>query len=820
VRFDDTEIRPLREFMGDVEYGMRLALRQSAFSALVVATMATGIGVLAATFSLLNAVLLRPLPYAEPDRLISIQLVHPEQGTNLLSSSVAYLTLIRETRTVGSLAAALPLTLEVESGDSRREVDAAFVSLSFFEVFPAHLRLGRPLIPADGRPGDTRAVLISQRLWHQVFGSDPAIIGKIVHVSGGDLLTGAGARLSACTIVGVLPPDFTSPFASRGSDIWIAEAFDNPQSPERAFLFARLGVGVTLEEAAAELEAIHARLERDSVPDSLWRLRLVPLREFLAGGLRRPLHLLLLGGLLLLLVAIVNTSILLSARTRIRTSEAAIRAMLGASRTRLVSQFLAEGLVLVVPSGILGLFLTYGVVGLFRGLGAVGIPSRFEVNVDGRVVAFAVLVSAGAVVLFALLPAFRFSKLGSADILTGSTTESARTAAKGGAGRLIFVALQIAIALTAAVTSMLLFRSFANLLVMDPGFTPSGVTSAWLTLPRDVYPETGDRVVLHAAVLGQLRSLPDVSAVGLANYLPLSRGTGGMEFAVENSSDDRKGDRVAVAFTAVSPGYLETMRIPLVAGRYFEEPDLEDIPLVISEKAARLFWGNGSALGKRLIMGGKESGNPWSRVIGVVKDVRHDSLSREGEARVYVPLLGFSQMALVARSRSGDPEILTTEMRKTVQKIDASLSLLDIQTMQTRVDSDLSTIRMSFSLMMQLAATTLLLAAVGIYSAVWYSVVDRAAELRIRVALGAQPRDIVGLMFRKAVPWVLAGVCVGVGGSLALRKYLASLLFQVSTLDWLAFSLATIIVGAVATFAIYLPARRAARLEPRLILHV
>ena len=803
-----------RDFLGDAWYGVRLARHQPAFTALVIGTLAMGIGILTATFSLLHAVLLRPLPYARQDALVAIQFEHPEQGVNVLGSTRTYQGLVSGDGRLIEVAGALPLSVMVEGASGEGEYEAAYATPSFFDLFATRLQGSRFERASSLSPGETIPVLLSHKASKELFPSDPGIVGRSLHLRGGDPLAGGAAASFAATIVGILPEDFVPPFASRHPEVWIVESFDRPESPQHILLFGRVHSGTTTLQAEAGLGATYAHIEQQRSPGSAWQLRLVPLRDQLIGGMRRPLQLLFLAGSLLLLVATANTALLLSARTATRRSEAAIRAMLGAPRGRLTLQFLAEGLTLVLPAAILGVSLAAGLLRLLPSPASTGIPARFDVRLDPVVLIFAALISLGTTVVFAVLPALRFSGLGPADALNGRATRSVRTRTWGAAGRWAFVALQIGIAMVTCVGSALLLRSFARLLNVDTGFDSRDVATAWLALPQDAYARKADRAGLYSRVLDELDGSPDVVAAGLASYLPLSRGTGGMEFAIEDSGGRHPGDVVSLSFTAVSPGYLEAMRIPLAAGRTFERRDLRELTLIVSEKAAQVLWGQNDVVGRRLMMGGKESGNPWSSVIGVVRDVRHDSLRREGEARVYIPLLQFSQMAVVARSTSGHAGGLAATMRKALLAADPTLSLRDLQGMDRRVEAQLATIRTSFTLMAFLTLSTMILAAVGISGAIWYSIVERVPEIRIHLALGARPADILRLMFRSTWGSVAAGLLAGVGLSLALGRYIASMLFEVPQGDPASLTIATLIVLALAGVAIYLPTRRASRFDP------
>ncbi|HSK77428.1 MAG TPA: ADOP family duplicated permease [Thermoanaerobaculia bacterium] len=805
----------MRQFLSHLGYGARLVLRQPGFSLLVLLSMAAGLGVLTATFSLLNAVLLQPLPYAGVDRLLSLQSQHPEMGTNLLNDAATLALFEREARTLDGIAAAVNLDLRVETPRGVEPVKAARASRSFFEVFSTHPLHGRLFTEADGRPGDAPVAVIDYRFWRDFLGADPGVLGKALRVSGGDLLGGAGPQGDLLTVVGVLPEAFKPPFANADPQIWIAARFDEANPEENhLLLYARLREGTALPGAEAELAGLYARLERSRDPQSQWRLRLLPLKDALTGSVRRPVQFLFLAGLATLLTAAANTANLLSARARTRRREAAVRTLLGASRRQILGQLFAEGLVFAVPAGVIGLALAHGGLRLFRALGMVGVPRRFAVEIDGTVLAVAAAATLGVGVFFALVPALGLSRAESSGLLRAAASPLAAPP-RPVPTRMLFVSLQVAAALAAAIVSALLLRSFVHLLRIDPGFDPRGVVTAWISLPESSYPGPLDQAGLYNRLRERLEAMPDSAEAGLVNYLPMSLGSGAAELTIEAPSERLDSRTAAIEFRAVSPGYLEALKIPLLAGRSFDERDLANPTFIVSQRAARELWGGQDPLGQRLLLGGTESGNPWMPVIGVVGDVRHDSLTEEGQAVVYMPYLYFPQMAIALRTQSGDVTAAKAALSRIVREIDPGLPVFDVQPMEDRVGAQRARSRMTAWLMAILALTTLLLAGAGVYGASWYTVAEREDEARIRFALGAVPSDLVSWMGRKVLPWILGGLAAGLGLSLALSRSLSALLFGIEATDPATLLLITALVGAIAGASVYTPTKaRIRRLDP------
>jgi predicted permease len=805
----------VRDFIGNLKFGVRLVRRQPAVSALVVLTMSLGIGVVTAVFSLADAVLLEPLPYAESQRLVTLRTRHPELGPNALLDEATYGAIAREARSLDQVAATVAVSLQMEAGEGFRQVDAALATPSLFDMLPARPAHGRAFSPADGHTaGRPLVALLSHRLWRESFGADPGVLGRSVRFVGADLLGTSGFGGELLTVVGVLPAGFKPPFANLEPQVWIAADFGAVQSGTGTFLLAygRLRDGVAPETAAAELAVLYDRVQRMRDPDSPWRLDMVPLRESLVGDVRRPLLFLLLAGLLVLVVAAANTANVLAGQIRLRRSEAAVRAMLGADRRHLFGQFLAEGTLVSALAGGLGLGLAATALRLFRGLGMVGIPRRFDVGIDWSVLAFVALVTLGTNLLLAMVPVLRLARLGPADVLQAGTccATSGRNGPFGVTARLVFVSFQVCMALTATVAAVLLLRSFHGLVRVDPGFAPQGVATAWIALPESEYPSPVHKAEVYGRLLERLRGLPDVAAAGLVNYLPFSSGSGAMEFAVEGAAPG-VGESTTIEFRAVSPDYPKTMQIPLLAGRYLDQRDLPAQASLVSAKAARLLWGGRPPLGQRLKMGGLRSRNSWMPVVGVLADVRHDSLTEEAQPVVYVPFLYFPQMAVAVRSQSGNPEFLGATLDRAVRETGPRLPLFDVQSMEQRIASRLAGIHLISWLTSLLAAVALGLAAVGIYAVLWRTAVERTSEFRIRFALGATRGDVVGLMLRKVVPYAGAGLVAGIVCSLALSGSIASLLFGITPADLWTFSSTTLAVGAMAVLGVCLPTWRVAR---------
>ena len=797
----------------DFARGFRFLWRHRGFSSLLILTMAVGIGSLTAVFSVMSAVLLDPLPYPEVNRLVSVQLIHPEHGANLLIDSPVFREMADRSRTLEKLSAIIDSDLRLAAGDEFFQAKAALVSPSFFDLMGARAAVGRLFARSDGQPGSPPITVLSHQTWKTRFSGDPTIIGKSVRFGGAGLGTADDDGPDLLTIVGVLPPEFKAPFSKLDPQVWIADSFGGglAASSPFALVFGRLRSGTDQTEATDELQKVFADAERSQGPRSRWQARLVPLREFISGKSRRPVELLFLGGLLVFLIAGANTANLLVARAAARSEEAALRQAIGAGRTRVLAQLVAEGLPAALFSGTFGLTLAFVALGVFRSRNMLGLPERFDVAIDWRAGLVVMLLVLATGFLFGLAPALRFWRLRPIDAVDGLRAASPG-ATRRGHGRLAMLSFQLAVALTVTIACTLLVESFLRIQQVDPGFKKEALLTAWLRPDDAYYSDPGIRASFYQRVLERVESIPDASAAGLVNYLPLSGRSGAMEFQVEHPENGAAGRSAVIQTRAISPGYLQAMKVPLREGRYFRKADLMTQPILVSQRAARELWGDRDPLGQRLKLGGSDR-NPWMPVVGIVADVRDESLTRDAQPTIYIPLLQFSPMALVVRSRSGETEHLAATLRRKVQEIDPQQVLADMEPMVRRVDADMTQARLAAWLMGALSLVALLLSAVGVYGTAWFMVSERQRELGIRYAVGASPRGLLRAVASKVLPWIVVGLVTGSVVGLLVSRLMTALLYEVEPTSPGVLGTTVLLMAGVAAAGAYFPGRRAMQLD-------
>jgi len=765
----------------DIKFAIRLAQRNLCFSLLIICTMALGIGALTAVFSVVNAVLLQPLPYEEPDRLVSVQSIHPRHGSNVLSRVTTLASFREEARQIDDLGAVVKVGLQVEAASGPEQVTGVLASPGLLSMLGVSPHLGRLFEAAEGRPGDSRTAVLSYRFWRDHFSADPAVLGRSVRFRGGDLPGAGDARSQLLTIVGVLPQAYPAPFRNLDPQIWVAASFEEAHAPRtHAVVFGRLGQGATFEGAEAELDAVYSRLQAPGPSEDRWRIRAVPLREFMTSDVRRPLLLLMIGGVLVLLVAAANTANLVLARSKYRCTEAAIRNVLGAGRGRLIRQQLIEGMVPAVAAGALGVALAHGAVSFCRLFAFWGINRCFDVHFDWAVLAVAFLMIAGTTLLIGLVPALKLSKRRLASWLGHGTAWSTGVgAARSGRSRRMLVASQVALAVVSSFVAVLLVVSVVNLKRIEPGFETENLLTARVSLPTAHYASSHQKAGFYRQLVHRLGVLPGVTSAGLVNYLPLSGASTAMHVMVENPGKEGVPRETVIQFRAVDPGYLRTMGLRLVRGHDFRDYDPAVSPpaIVVSKKAARLLWGDREPIGQRIKVEDYES---WAQVVGIVDDVKHDSLTAEEEPTIYIPFLYPSEMSMVIRAqRNGGYSHLISSVRETVSSLDSELPVYDVLPMPKKIDLSIEKTRLSAWLMTVLASITLLLAMVGVYAATWYTVAERRREIGIRTVIGASPGDIRRWLLRIVAGWIGWGALAGAFFASGLARYVSSLLYGV-----------------------------------------
>ena len=793
----------------DLSAAVRSLLRSPGFTAVVVFTLAVAIGPLTAIFSVVDAVLLRPLPYDHPDRIVQIWTGDGPAAHGPVSSA-DFLDWRAASRSFDALAAEdfawVNLTSSGEGARPER-LHAAKVSVALFSVLGTRPLLGAGFTPDDDR-ADARAVVLSQQLWTRRFAGDRRIVGRDVVLDG-----------ERWRVAGVMPAEFTlpGPLVGETIDLWQPLTW-TPNTVQRGMrrygVTARLRDGVTLAQAQREMDAIAARLAVAYPNENAQsRIRLVPMHEELAGGARRAL-LLLLGAVgLVLLVACANAANLMMARARTRQHEISIRLALGAGRRRLVYQLLAESIVLSAAASSLGLLAAVWLTSLYATL----VPSsRGDIGIDGRVLGFVAGIAVLTAVAFGLAPALRASATGLGESLrtTGRSTTADRGRRRVSSA---LVVLQLATANVLLVAAALVARSFDRLTSSDPGFDPRGVYVAGIGLPYARYADERAAQRFMDEGLTRVRGLPGVSRAGVIDYLPFGQSDLRLRMVIQGRERVPEGD-VLAHLRSIAGDYFGAMRIPVLRGRSFSKTDDGTAARValVSERMARRYWPNGDPIGQRIRIGKPDDSDSatWMTIVGVVGDVKHWSLIEQPEEELYVsleqqPARNFVFVARVESERS--PTIAA--LRDVLYSVDR-LQPSRWQPLRSLVDSTIAEPRFRSLLIGAFAVVAVTLAIVGLYGLISFGVTQRTRELGVRVALGARRGDIIGLVLRDGVRLAVLGVAIGVAGALAATRLLAGLLYHVSVTDTATFIIVPLVLTATAVLANYLPARRAAAIEP------
>ncbi len=794
----------------DIRFAVRMLLKNWSVTAIIVVVLALGIGANTAIFSVVNAALLQPLPYADPDKLVRLS----EDSPNVPQMSISYPNFLdwREQNKIFSGIAALQFrSLNLTGTGEPERLAGRAVSAELFDVLGVKPALGRSFATAEDQPGANPVCMISYGLWQRRFGSDPTLVNKQINLSG-----------ASYTVIGVLPASYAF---GTPTDVFVPIGLRADEMKERGshpgiYAIARLKPGVTVETARAELIAMAARIsEQYGMKGN--SATLTPLREVFVGDIRTTL-LILLGAVgFVLAIACANVANLLLARAATRQKEMAIRTALGAGRLRIVRQLLTESILLALLGGIIGVLLAFWGIDLLRSASAASLPSTAVIKLDGTVLLFTLFVSLLTGIIFGLVPALAAAKTDLHDTLK----EGGRSSTAGGRRswlRNTLVVTEVALSLVLLIGAGLLIKSFVRILNTNPGFKSQNLLTMQLAL--NAKKDEGGKVLNFFNDLnGRIAGLPGVESAAFANGMPLSQ-TADTSFAIVGRPKAEPGKQPQTMLYITSPDYLQAMGIRLVKGRFFTAQDTQHSPrvAVIDEAFAHTQFPNDEPLGHYLAGDGKD--NPDAEIVGVVAHVKHfglDAVERV-QPQLYFPfnqapndMLPFlaPRMNLIIRT-TADPLNLTAAVRRQVQGMDPNQPVYNVSTMEQTLDQSLITQRLSMTLLAFLASLALILAAVGIYGVMSYTVTQRSHEIGIRMAIGAQPRDVFKMVIGRGMMLALIGVAFGLVGAFSLTRLMKSMLFAVEPTDPVTFVGIAVLLTGVALVACYVPGRRATKVDP------
>jgi predicted permease len=811
----------------DLGYGLRMLLKNPRFTAVAVLSLAIGIGANTAIFSVTNALLLRPLAYKGADRLVILWNRSP--GLNVAQDWLSpgeYLDIKSENHVFEQVAVSIDSSFNLNGQGRPERVEGARVSSSLFPLLGAQAMLGRVLSPEEDEQGKPATAILSHGFWQRHYGGDRGVIGKTLNLSG-----------NSVTIVGVMPPDFSlnkevlpTVNSIRNAELLLplpmSETLRSTRTHEDYNIFGRLRPGVTLAQAQFDIGTIvnvmKEQYPNNYPPGSGFTISVVPLIQQVVGEIRRPLIILLAAVGFVLLIACANVANLLLARAAVRQKEIAVRAAVGAGRFRIIRQLLTESVLLSLLGGLLGLVAAFAAVRLLPIFGPDTLPRLKEIGLDGRVLAFSFLISLLTGLVFGLAPALRTSRVDLNEVLK----QGGRGSVGGGTFgcghhkiRNLLVIAEVALSLVMLIGAGLLIRSYRQIQNASPGFNSPNVLSLRLSLSGANYAKPGAINAFYKQLCERLNALPGVEAAGISYSLPMSSvALAWGPITIEGYVPKDKADFIMSNERFVSPGYFPALGVPLVQGRYFDQRDVQGAPeaSIVNENLAQRFWPNESAIGKRLKRGDK---GPWRTVVGVVRDTKQFSVDNEPPISIYSPAEQFSigSMFLLVRT-SGDPAPMTAATTKEIHALDPELPAFDLKTMDQRLSDSLARRRFSMFLLGVFAVVALILAAIGIYGVLAYSVNQRTQEIGVRMALGAEPGNILRLVMRQSLILISIGIAVGLAGAFGLTRVMSSLLYGVSATDRLTFFIPPLLLGSIALLASYFPAHRAAKVDPMIAL--
>lgn len=801
----------METLLQDLRYAVRMLRTKPSFTIIVVLALAIGIGANTAIFSVVNAILLRPLPYKNADRISMIWMDNPKLGVAQdWHSYPNYVDYKEQNQVYEDMAAFNDRSFNLTGAGDPVRVVGVWTTASLFSVLGVEPALGNIFSQAEEEPGKDLVVVLSNGLWKRRFGGDPGIVGQSISLNGVNR-----------TVLGVMPASFT--FPEKETELWIPLAL-NPQRRQARNLISykavgRLKPGVTIEQARAEMSAIAKRLD-DQFSQSGYGVNLVLLHDQETGTVR-PALLILLGAVaFVLLIACANVANLLLARAALREKEVAIRVALGAGRWRIIRQVLTESALLALAGGAAGLLLAVWGLDVLVALSPSDIPRLDQTGIDGRVLAFTLGVSLLTGLIFGLVPALQSSKSDPNE----SLKEGGRGSTGGVRGRRVrnsLVVSEIALSLVLLIGAGLLIKSFMRLQQFELGFNPDSLLTMRIQLPGSKYRDGKQVVGFYQQLLQRMEAVPGVQSVGAISSVFITDTPNSTNFSIEGRPVPTGAEAIEVPLDSISPSYFRAMGIPLLRGREFDDRDVEGATpvVIINQTMANRFFEGEDPIGKRFVYGRSAPDNPWITIVGVVADMRRTGFDKLPRPETFLPEAQNPDNALTIVARTAtDPASFAGALRNEVWAIDKDQSVYDIKTMQQTLSEKMSQRRFNMLLLVVFAAVALTLAAVGIYGVISYSVTQRSHEIGIRIALGAQPGDVLKLVVGQGMTMGLIGVSIGLGAAFVLTRLMSTLLFGVSATDPITFGAIALVLTGVALVASLVPARRATKVDPMVAL--
>ena len=798
--------------MNDLRFATRQLLKSPGFTAVAVITLALGIGANTTIFSLVNGVLLKPLPYPDSDRLVALFNNQPQQGQDFAGlTAPAFVDWRAQSTSFEDLAAYQPGGFDLTGNGEPARIFGIRASASLFPLLRVQPMLGRNFTAQEDVDGKKRVAILGNRLWRERFNRSSDVLGRSITLDG-----------NVYSIIGVMPAGFR--FAELNADVWVPMGFEPWELENRGGhnyqAIGRLKPGVTLKQVRTEMAAITGRLAQQYELDRGWGATVVPLRDRLVGDSKRPLYILFGAVGFVLLIACSNVANLLLARASKRAREFAIRGALGAGRPAIIRQLVLESLLLAGAGAVAGWFLAQTSLSLILKLGALGLPRVDNIRLDGTVAVFSAFVTLLTGLAFGLVPAWFASRVNLSDALNDSARGS--SSGRGHWLRNGFVAAQLALALILLIGSGLMLRSFANIRAVDPGYRPDHILTASLFMPDSRFPGNSfsEREPFRKAFLAQVveraAALPGVQSAAIVMGMPLTPVSAAMQFSVLGRPEPKLSEQPVSGYSQVSTNYFHTMGIPLLRGRNFDGHDAVDAPFVaiVNETFARTFFPNEDPIGQRLkVMDGYRD-RP-TEIVGIIRDTRQRSIAARPGPEMYFPIMQRCWFTgqIVLRTK-GDPAAMIPALTKAVADFDSRQPLYSVRTLASLMEDSYAQQRLQMILLAVFAGVALTLALVGVYGVMACVVAQRRREIGVRMALGAQRHQVLAMVIRQAMRLSLAGILIGTASAFALTRLLHSMLFEVAPTDPLTFLVVPILLAVATLAGGWLPARRAAQVDP------